>query len=30
MIATAVAFWTKNVLVTLAVGMILVVLFEQL
>ncbi len=29
-IATIVAFWTKNVLVTLAVGMTLVVLFEQL
>ena len=30
LIATAVAFWTRNVLVTLAVGMTAVVLFEQL
>ena len=29
-IATAVAFWTKNVLVTLAVGMAVVVILEQL
>jgi len=29
-IATIVAFWTKNVLVTLVVGMALVVIFEQL
>ncbi len=28
-IATAVAFWTKNVLVTLAVGMAVVVILEQ-
>ena len=30
LIATAVAFWTRNVLVTLAVGKTAVVLFEQL
>jgi branched-subunit amino acid transport protein len=29
-VATAVAFWTKNVLVTLAVGMSVVVVLEQL
>ena len=29
-VATAVAFWTKNVLITLAVGMTLVVVLEQL